>query len=251
MRYERNIRFEGTQGMHKKLLFLLMAVVLIPDSLLAQEDQFDVSQLLLGGTVNIGNTSEVLPAFALKWEDDQGVSKWRLAATHRLETSEEGQTIALLEYEHLLGERFYISGQADFERDGNADLKYQVILSPAIGYYVLRDEHRRLSFEVAPGYLFQERGDSTFDSILPLLGNRFIYLCDKTSGLRFFQSSRVLIPGKEPEQFLIDAILGLDYPLSEKWLLVFQAENFYRNKPNRGKSNDLNLTASIAYNFSR
>jgi putative salt-induced outer membrane protein YdiY len=60
------------------------------------------------------------------------------------------------DYNWLFGERWYLSGSADYERDPARDLDRRVSLGAGLGYQFFDDAHRRLKTSVGPSYVDEQ-----------------------------------------------------------------------------------------------
>jgi hypothetical protein len=65
---------------------------------------------------------------------------------------------ARLHTQRDLSRRLYASFTVDYAYDGIADLDYRVVVSPGVGWHVLRDEVQQLRAEAGPAYIVEKKG---------------------------------------------------------------------------------------------
>ena len=148
----------------------------------------------------------------------------------------------------LLTERFYLGVAGSYLQDDAADIDYRIDGWFLLGYHVIKTDRTSLSFDVGPGYAWENQGDN-FDSFATLrFGQRFEH---QLSGRSKIYQSAILTP--EIEDFenynlIIDA--GIDTLLSDKWSLRTGVRYLYDNTPAAGRdSGDVTFTVGLAYSL--
>ena len=152
------------------------------------------------------------------------------------------------QYNHLFGERFYGFFNLEGLHDGIADLQYRFTLSPGAGYYFVKATNTTLAGEVGPALIFQRLGgvDTTYASLR--LAERFEHKFNDNA--RVWQKVEFLPQVNKPDNFLINAEIGLEASISKKLSLqVTLQDNFVNQPAPRRKDNDVKLISSLVYKF--
>jgi putative salt-induced outer membrane protein len=152
------------------------------------------------------------------------------------------------QYNHLFGERFYGFFNLEGLHDGIADLQYRFTLSPGAGYYFLKETNTTLAGEIGPALIFQRLGgvDTTYASLR--LAERFEHKFNDNA--RVWQKVEFLPQVNKPDNFLINAEIGLEASISKKLSLQVTLQDNFVNQPAPGrKDNDVKLISSLVYKF--
>jgi Putative salt-induced outer membrane protein len=152
------------------------------------------------------------------------------------------------QYNHLFGERFYGFFNLEGLHDGIADLQYRFTLSPGAGYYFVKATNTTLAGEVGPALIFQRLGgvDTTYASLR--LAERFEHKFNDNA--RVWQKVEFLPQVNKPDNFLINAEIGLEASISKKLSLQVTLQDNFVNQPAPGrKDNDVKLISSLVYKF--
>jgi putative salt-induced outer membrane protein len=152
------------------------------------------------------------------------------------------------QYNHLFGERFYGFFNLEGLHDGIADLQYRFTLSPGAGYYFIKETNTTLAGEVGPALIFQRLGgvDTAYASLR--LAERFEHKFNDNA--RVWQKVEFLPQVNKPDNFLINAEIGLEASISKKLSLqVTLQDNFVNQPAPRRKDNDVKLISSLVYKF--
>jgi putative salt-induced outer membrane protein YdiY len=152
------------------------------------------------------------------------------------------------QYNHLFGERFYGFLNLEGLHDGLADLQYRFTLSPGAGYYFLKETNTTLAGELGPGLICQRLGevDTIYASLR--LAERFEHKLN--NGSRVWEKAEVLPQVNKFENFLINAEVGAEAPLTKTFSLrVTLQDNFVNQPAPDRKDNDVKLISSLVYKF--
>ena len=152
------------------------------------------------------------------------------------------------QYNHLFGERFYDFFNLEGLHDGIADLQYRFTLSPGAGYYFLKETNTTLAGEAGPSLIFQRLGevDTTYASLR--LAERFEHKLGNIS--RFWEKAEILPQVNKFDNFLVNAEIGTEAPLTKTFSLrVTLQDNFVNQPAPRRKNNDVKLISSLVYKF--
>ena len=152
------------------------------------------------------------------------------------------------QYNHLFGKRFYGFFNLEGLHDGIADLQYRFTLSPGAGYYFVKATNTTLAGEIGPALIFQQLGgvDTTYASLR--LAERFEHKFNDNA--RVWQKVEFLPQVNKPDNFLINAEIGLEASISKKLSLGVTLQDNFVNQPAPGrKNNDVKLISSLVYKF--
>lgn len=147
-------------------------------------------------------------------------------------------------------DRWYGYSRLDGLHDGIADIKYRFTLAPGIGYYVIKNKISDLSFEVGPGYIFEELDDQSHDFATLRAGEKFHYALSPRS--RLWETLEYLPEVDNFDNYTANGELGVESSLTknDKLLLRTVLQDCYNSIPAPGRlRNDLKLIASIAFKF--
>jgi putative salt-induced outer membrane protein YdiY len=152
------------------------------------------------------------------------------------------------QYNHLFTKCFYGFFNLDGLHDGIADLQYRFTLSPGAGYYFLKETNTTLAGEAGPSLIFQRLGevDTTYASLR--LAERFEHKLGNIS--RFWEKAEILPQVNKFDNFLVNAEIGTEAPLTKTFSLrVTLQDNFVNQPAPRRKDNDVKLISSLVYKF--
>jgi len=181
------------------------------------------------------------------FEFNNGYGQTQNATTLEDETNIDYSS-AVGEYKRLLNERWYYGINTDFRRDEIADVKYRVRINPLIGLFLIKEENLSLSFDVSPGYLFEEVGGIEDDYFAPRLNERLDWqISEKT---KIFQSAAVTFSVDDSDNYLVEAEAGVESNFYKNLSLIVSVKDVYDNQPAAGfEKNDLLVLTSLGLNF--
>jgi putative salt-induced outer membrane protein YdiY len=152
------------------------------------------------------------------------------------------------QYNHLFTDRFYGFFNLEALHDGIAGLQYRFTLSPGAGYYFLKETNTTLAGGVGPSLIFQRLGgvDATYASLR--LAERFEHKFNNNA--RVWQNAEFLPQLNKPDNFLINAEIGAEAPLTKTFSLRVTLQDNFVNEPAPGhRDNDVKLISSVVYKF--
>jgi putative salt-induced outer membrane protein YdiY len=155
---------------------------------------------------------------------------------------------AYQDYEHTLDTVFFVGENLSFTWDQIANVKYRVILSPAVGAHVIKDSDQTLSIEVGPSYVWEKLGDDTEDYPGARVANRWTYTLSQTASL--FQGAEYVISLEDASNYLVNAELGVESALTATLDLFFSVRDFYINQPAADRRpNDVQTLVGVKVNL--
>ena len=206
----------------------------------------------LGFTATQGNSDTILFTAQVlsqkKWDEHE----IRLGADATYGENEDVKSAdgahAFGQYNRLFSERFYGYARFDALHDAIADIEYRFLLSPGAGYYLLKSETTALSVEGGPGFVYEKQGDDEQGYITARLAERLEHKFN--DNVRLWQSVEFLPQVDDLDNFLINAEIGVEAKLTQKFSVKVFAVDNYDNQPAEGrKENDIKVVTALAYTF--
>ncbi len=149
--------------------------------------------------------------------------------------------------QRLLTDRLYLGLAASYLQDDVAGIEFRADVAAIIGYHVIKNDRTTLSFEVGPGYTWEDQGlTDNFASLR--FAERFEHQLSKRS--KIWQSAIFTPEISDFENFNLIVEAGLDVALSKHWALRTGVRYIFDNTPAEGlDGNDVTLTAGLAYSL--
>ena len=170
-----------------------------------------------------------------------------------LDDEENGNTsqkkaLAELSYKHLLGERLFASIGASAFFDQVADVDYRYIVSPGMGYFILKDDSLKLSVEAGPSLIAEKQGGIKNENISARLAEGFHWQLSDTS--KIFQTLELLASVEDSDDTLVTAEAGIEAAINATLSLVVSVKNVYDNLPAADRErNDLTVITGLQANY--
>lgn len=148
--------------------------------------------------------------------------------------------------QRLLTDRLYLGVAGSFLRDDTADLDYRFDIAGVVGYHLIKTDRTKLSFEVGPGYAWEEQGGLADQFATIRFGERFEHQLSQRSKL--WQSAYLTPQIDDFNNFNLIAEAGIDTLLTNHWSLRTSVRYLYDNTPALGsQSDDVTLIMGLAY----
>ena len=205
-----------------------------------------------GLTLAKGNSDNVLVTMnglaTTKWDKNElslGIDAARGENSGTLNT----ETLSgHVQYNRLISERAFGLMRTEALHDTIADVELRLTLSPGLGYYLIKQEKRNLSFELGPSFVYDKLGSSENSYMALRVGERFETAISERA--RLWQTLEWLPQVDDFNNYLLKAELGVEADLTKKLSLRVTMQDIYDNEPAAGrKSNDIRLVSGIAYKF--
>jgi len=152
------------------------------------------------------------------------------------------------QYNQPFSDRWYGYVRADALHDGIADVRFRLTFSPGTGYYFIKKPQTSLVGELGPGVLY-EKLDGEYQTYPTLrMAENFEHKFNDHA--RFWQKVEFLPEADKPDNFLVNAEVGVETALTQKISLQIYVDDSFANKPAPGrKDNDVKLVSGLAYKF--
>jgi len=161
-----------------------------------------------------------------------------------LETTNSFRTFG--QYNRLVSERFYLGLTGEFLTDPIADVDYRYNFAAVAGYHLIKTNTTSLSFEVGPGYHWQQEGGIS-DSFPTLrFAQRFEH--DFNEHTRLWQKITFGPRTSDYSDYLVRGEVGLDLRVNKNWSVRTTLRHQIDSTPaaNRQKD-DTTLLFGFAY----
>jgi len=206
----------------------------------------------MGFTLTSGNIDSVLFAGNVKTTKKEKQNEWAFGADGAYGETDSIRNAATLhgfgQYNRLFSDRFFGYLRADALHDGIADVDYRVVLSPGLGYYLIKEKSTSLAVEVGPGYVFEKRGGVEDDYATLRVAERFEHKFSDRA--RVWQSVEYLPEVGDLPNYVINFEAGIAATVAKNLELSVVLQDNYINKPAPDrKSNDLKIISGITYKF--
>jgi putative salt-induced outer membrane protein YdiY len=136
---------------------------------------------------------------------------------------------ALGDYKHTLDSIFFAGTNASFAWDEIADLDHRVILSPNLGAYLVKNDVTTFSLEAGPSYVWEQLGGEKDDFAAGRIADRFVWKISESSLL--YQSAEYIVSVEDSADYIVNAEIGIEAPLSSMVNLVISVRDYYINQP--------------------
>jgi putative salt-induced outer membrane protein YdiY len=133
------------------------------------------------------------------------------------------------EYKHTLDTVWFAGANTSFAYDEIADLNYRVILSPALGAYLIKDDKQKLSLETGPSYVFEDLGGEQNDFAAARIADRWTWKFSETASM--YQSAEYLVSFEDSGNYIFNGEVGLEAALTSQVNLVLAVRDYYINQP--------------------
>jgi putative salt-induced outer membrane protein YdiY len=210
------------------------------------------SSAFMGLTLTRGNSDSVLVTGNVKTSKKEKNNEWAFGmdgAFGETDSVKSSQTLhGYGQYNRLFSERLFGYFRADALHDGIADVDYRVMLSPGLGYYLIKKPSTSLAVEAGPGYVFEKRGGIEDSYATLRLAERFEHKFSDRA--RVWQSVEYLPEVGDFPNYVINFEAGVAASISKNLELSVVLQDNYVNKPAAGrKSNDVKLISGVTYKF--
>jgi len=206
----------------------------------------------LGMTLTRGNSDTLMANATFGAHRNSLTNEWTFGVDGTYGEAEGIENAEILhgfgQYNHLFTGRVYGYGRAEAWHDGIADVDYRVALSPGVGYYFIKTRQTLLAAGVGPGEVSQKVDDESEQYTTQRLAERFEHKFNPQA--HFWNYAELLPQVDKPDNFLVNAEVGVEAAITKKLSLRTVLQDNYANIPAPGrKDNDVKLISGLAYKF--
>jgi putative salt-induced outer membrane protein len=150
------------------------------------------------------------------------------------------------QYNYLFTERLYGYLRLDALHDAIADVEYRFVLSPGVGYYIIKEPKTTFAVEGGPGMVVEKQGRDEHTYFILRIAEKFEHKFN--DHVRIWESVEFLPQIDNWDNFIINAEAGVESALSKAWALRLVLQDTYDNQPAPGrKENDFKVIAGIQW----
>lgn len=152
-------------------------------------------------------------------------------------------------HQHNLSERTFLGLSGEYRFDKVADLDHRADLAATLGYRVYQTSRSSLSFELGPGWTWEQQAGQTDSYPTIQLSQKYQYLLNTHS--KFTQSITYTPEIGDFDNSLLTAEANIDVRLTDHWALRTGLRYQHDNTPAAGReSGDLTILSGLTYSLS-
>ena len=152
------------------------------------------------------------------------------------------------DYKRLFTERLYGDLNVDGTHDDLADLRYRLIVGPAIGYYFIKSDKTKVNGEVGPSFIYEKLGSNTLSYVTMRVTERAEHAFNK--GSRIWEQVDYLPQVDKFDNYLLNSEVGAEAALNTRLSLRIVAKDQFNSQPAAGrKENDITLISAVVYKY--
>jgi putative salt-induced outer membrane protein YdiY len=225
---------------------------LLPDQVTVTNHTVWLSSLTLGFTMTRGNSDTLLVSAKFRTERKLADNEWLLGANGAYGEDHSVKNYETLhgfgQFNHFFTSRLYAFGRLDGLHDGIKDIKYRATVSPGLGYYLMKQTNATYAVEAGPSFVSERQGEDDQNYAAFRLAERFEYKLN--SRARIWHSAELIPQMDQPDNFIINADIGVESPLARDLSLQVYVQDNYVNQPTPTyKHNDVRIVSGISYKF--
>jgi len=250
--------------MNKKNFMAIVVMVLfaLPSFSLAHDEPVDntgwQNDLAIGFNISRGNTENYLLTVLGNAKLEEGDDIWHfgvngaLGETTDRDTDVDTDTNESVDifgnYKHLFTDRFYGGINTSFRYDDIADVDYRFIISPGLGYFLVKNENFDFYVEAGPSYVFEELGGIDDEYISIRAAEGFNWQISETA--KIYHHLEWIRSLEESDKWLLSGNLGIEAELSSLFSLVVLFQDDFDNLPAVGLGkNDFSVISALKVNL--
>jgi hypothetical protein len=117
-----------------------------------------------------------------------------------------------------------------------------------MGAYLLKNDITKLSLEAGPSYVWEQLGGRDDNFAGARIADRFVWNISEAALL--YQSAEYLISFEDSSDYIVNAEIGVEAPLSSMVNLVLSVRDYYINQPAEGRErNDVYTITGLKVNL--
>jgi len=206
----------------------------------------------LGLTATEGNSDSAMATGKFQTHRRTLLDDWNIGADAAYGEADKIKNAETLhgysQYNYLFNERWYGYVRADALHDDIADVTYRFTFSPGAGYFFIKTLSTSLAGETGPAVLYEKLDDEYH--AYPVLRIAEIFQHKFDAHARVWQNVEFLPPVNSPGNFLVNAEIGVETPITKTFSLQAYVDDYYANVPAPGHvNNDVKLVSALAIKF--
>jgi putative salt-induced outer membrane protein YdiY len=152
------------------------------------------------------------------------------------------------DYKRLITERLYWDLNVDGTHDDLADVRYRLIVGPAIGYYFIKSDSTKVSLEAGPSFIDERLGRDNKSYVTLRVTERAEHAFNK--GSKIWEQVDYLPQVDKFDNYLLNSEVGAEAAMNTRLSLRVVAADKFNSMPAAGrKENDITLISALVYKF--
>ncbi len=235
----------------KVITLAAVFIMALAINLQAAEADWDTT-IAFGATLTSGNSDTLTSAFTAESVRKGTPNEISLSAAFQYGESDTDGSMettvqnmgAAADYKRVYKNAAYGRIDISLLNDDIAQVDYRLVVGPAAGVYLIRNESTSLNCDPGIAMLYEEVDDMKTDSILLTFKERWEHKLADTAKL--WQSLEVLPEADELDVLLINAEIGVEATLTDMMSLRVVIKDKYDSDPAEGiDENDISLIVSV------
>jgi putative salt-induced outer membrane protein YdiY len=152
------------------------------------------------------------------------------------------------DYKRLITDRFYGDLNVDGTHDDLADLRYRLIVGPAIGYYFIKSDATKVNGEIGPSFIYEKLGSNTLSYVTMRVSEHAEHSFNK--GCKVWEQVDYLPQVDDFNNYLVNTEVGAEAALNTRLSLRIVAKDQFNSMPAAGrKENDITLVSAVVFKY--
>jgi putative salt-induced outer membrane protein YdiY len=152
------------------------------------------------------------------------------------------------DYKRLFTELVYGDLNVDGTHDDLADLRYRLIVGPAIGYYFIKSDATKVNGEIGPSFIYEKLGSNTLSYVTMRVSERAEHSFNK--GSKIWEQVDYLPQVDDFNNYLVNSEVGAEAALNTRLSLRVVAKDQFNSRPAAGrKENDITLISAVVFKY--
>jgi putative salt-induced outer membrane protein YdiY len=152
------------------------------------------------------------------------------------------------DYKRLITDRFYGDLNVDGTHDDLADLRYRLIVGPAIGYYFIKSDATKVNGEIGPSFIDEKLGSNTLSYVTMRVTEHAEHAFNK--GSKIWEQVDYLPQVDDFNNYLVNTEVGAEAALNTRLSLRIVAKDQFNSQPAAGrKENDITLVSAVVFKY--
>jgi putative salt-induced outer membrane protein YdiY len=152
------------------------------------------------------------------------------------------------DYKRLLTDRFYVDFNVDGTHDDIAEVRYRLIVGPAVGYYFIKSDSTKVNGEIGPSFITERLGGENESYVTMRVTERAEHALNK--GSKIWEQVDYLPQVDDFNNYLVNSEVGAEAALNTRLSLRVVAADKFNSRPAAGrKENDITLISALVYKY--
>jgi putative salt-induced outer membrane protein YdiY len=152
------------------------------------------------------------------------------------------------DYKRLITERLYWDLNVDGTHDDIAQVRYRLIVGPAIGYYFIKSDTTKVNGEIGPSLIDERLGRDNKTYVTMRVTERAEHAFNK--GSKIWEQVDYLPQVDDFNNYLVNSEVGAEAAMNTRLSLRVVAADKFNSMPAAGrKENDITLISALVFKY--